>query len=193
MPDLPDEVDHRQTVDGRRTTHELQLVANSRLASVIGRTRLAVNSLRHEAPAALGPGTARPTSWRRWRRSSSTPGRSVRPRPRSRGARRPSDVPRRASLEAGRLTGTAGLHPAPRARIRNRGDRGRLTARGSCSASSAPGATSCKRYARNLRATPKDVHGGPMPGVRPCDLRWFARGPPGDEPGMSRVPREVAQ
>jgi gamma-glutamyl-gamma-aminobutyrate hydrolase PuuD len=35
--DLTDEVHHRQPVDGRRTIHEVQLVANSRVASVSGR------------------------------------------------------------------------------------------------------------------------------------------------------------
>jgi gamma-glutamyl-gamma-aminobutyrate hydrolase PuuD len=35
--DLPDEVHHRQPADGRRTAHEVQLVANGRVASVIVR------------------------------------------------------------------------------------------------------------------------------------------------------------
>jgi putative glutamine amidotransferase len=56
LPDLTDDVEHRQTVDARRTTHDVQLAADSRLASVIGRTRLGVNSFHHQAPATLGPG-----------------------------------------------------------------------------------------------------------------------------------------
>ncbi len=56
LPDLTDEVDHRQTLAGRRTVHEVDLAADSRLAKLIGRTTLSVNSFHHQAPAALGHG-----------------------------------------------------------------------------------------------------------------------------------------
>jgi putative glutamine amidotransferase len=56
LPDLGKEVQHRQTEEARRTTHEVELVASSRVAKLIGRTRVEVNSFHHQAPAITAPG-----------------------------------------------------------------------------------------------------------------------------------------
>ena len=55
LPELSD-VEHRQEVAGRQTTHDVKLAPDSRLAKLMGRTELGVNSFHHQAPAALGPG-----------------------------------------------------------------------------------------------------------------------------------------
>ncbi len=56
LPDLSQEIEHRQDVAGRRTTHDVTLAADSRLAKLVGRAELDVNSFHHQAPATLGPG-----------------------------------------------------------------------------------------------------------------------------------------
>jgi putative glutamine amidotransferase len=53
VPDISD-VPHRQTEPGDRTTHEVELDPESRLAKLVGHTRLAVNSYHHQAPDAIG-------------------------------------------------------------------------------------------------------------------------------------------
>jgi putative glutamine amidotransferase len=48
--------DHRQAVPGRRTIHEVELRADSRLATLLGRERLRVNSFHHQAVRRVGRG-----------------------------------------------------------------------------------------------------------------------------------------
>ena len=56
LPDLGKDVEHRQTEEARRTTHEVELVASSRLAKLIGHPRVEVNSFHHQAPATIASG-----------------------------------------------------------------------------------------------------------------------------------------
>jgi putative glutamine amidotransferase len=56
LPDLSKEVEHRQKEEGRQTTHDVKLVGSSRIAKLIGRTELEVNSFHHQAPATTAPG-----------------------------------------------------------------------------------------------------------------------------------------
>jgi putative glutamine amidotransferase len=49
-------VSHRQTEDGRLATHTVQVLAGSRLASVLGTEHLSVNSFHHQAVDRLGTG-----------------------------------------------------------------------------------------------------------------------------------------
>jgi putative glutamine amidotransferase len=57
LPDVVgDGVAHRQSEDGRRPTHVVEIDAASRLARVLGTTRLAVNSFHHQAVDRLGRG-----------------------------------------------------------------------------------------------------------------------------------------
>ena len=57
LPDVVgDAVVHRQAEDGRRPTHVVDVVAGSRLARVLGTTRLRVNSFHHQAVDRLGAG-----------------------------------------------------------------------------------------------------------------------------------------
>jgi putative glutamine amidotransferase len=56
LPDLSEQIEHRQQVAGRQVTHEVKLAPDSRLAKLVGRTELGVNSFHHQAPATLGPG-----------------------------------------------------------------------------------------------------------------------------------------
>ena len=49
-------VDHRQSEDGRQPTHDVEIVPTSRLARVLGLTRLEVNSFHHQAVDRLGTG-----------------------------------------------------------------------------------------------------------------------------------------
>lgn len=51
-----DEVAHRQSEDGRRPTHIVEIAAGTRLAGVLGTGRLAVNSFHHQAVHRLGSG-----------------------------------------------------------------------------------------------------------------------------------------
>jgi putative glutamine amidotransferase len=56
LPDLGGELEHRQQAPGRETTHEVKLAPDSRLAKMVGRPELQVNSFHHQAPATLGSG-----------------------------------------------------------------------------------------------------------------------------------------
>jgi putative glutamine amidotransferase len=56
LPDLGGELEHRQKLPGNRTTHNVTLAPESRLAKLLRRTQLSVNSFHHQAPAALGRG-----------------------------------------------------------------------------------------------------------------------------------------
>jgi putative glutamine amidotransferase len=56
LPDLGGELEHRQKVAAGRTTHDVELVADSRLATLVGHSRLAVNSFHHQAPARIAEG-----------------------------------------------------------------------------------------------------------------------------------------
>ena len=78
LPDLSAEVEHRQQASGRQVTHEVKLASDSRLAKLMGRTEVRVNSFHHQAPATLGPGCALSHGRRRNRRG---------PRERRRGLR----------------------------------------------------------------------------------------------------------
>lgn len=57
LPDVVGEViAHRQTVDGRVPTHPVTILPGSRLAMVLGASRLSVNSFHHQAVDRLGSG-----------------------------------------------------------------------------------------------------------------------------------------
>ena len=56
LPDLGEEIDHRQIKPGGNPTHEVELVRGSRLAEVMGSARLTVNSFHHQALDELGRG-----------------------------------------------------------------------------------------------------------------------------------------
>lgn len=57
LPDVVGHViTHRQTVDGRVPTHPVTILPGSRLAAVLGATRLSVNSFHHQAVDRLGSG-----------------------------------------------------------------------------------------------------------------------------------------
>jgi putative glutamine amidotransferase len=56
LPDLREDIDHRQSLSGGRTTHAVALVPGSRLASLLGRRRVEVNSFHHQAAAKVGKG-----------------------------------------------------------------------------------------------------------------------------------------
>jgi putative glutamine amidotransferase len=56
LPDLSEDIEHRQQVAGRQVTHEVKLAPDSHLAKLMGRTEVGVNSFHHQAPATLGPG-----------------------------------------------------------------------------------------------------------------------------------------
>jgi putative glutamine amidotransferase len=51
-----DAVAHRQSEDGRRPTHVVEIIAGTRLAGVLGAGRLPVNSFHHQAVDRLGSG-----------------------------------------------------------------------------------------------------------------------------------------
>jgi putative glutamine amidotransferase len=55
LPDLGGEIDHRQSV-AQATGHEVQLLADSRLAKLLGRPRLKVNTYHHQGIDELGDG-----------------------------------------------------------------------------------------------------------------------------------------
>ena len=63
---LPDRVgtklEHRQTEPGTRTTHEVTIAEDSRLAALMGRTHAEVNSFHHQAVDRLGHGL-RAVAW----------------------------------------------------------------------------------------------------------------------------------
>ncbi len=57
LPDVVgDAVVHRQVEDGRCPTHAVEVVSGSRLAGVLGTTRVRVNSFHHQAVDRLGTG-----------------------------------------------------------------------------------------------------------------------------------------
>ncbi|HEV3230247.1 MAG TPA: gamma-glutamyl-gamma-aminobutyrate hydrolase family protein [Solirubrobacteraceae bacterium] len=56
LPDRRRTGDHRQAVPGRRTIHEVELRADSRLAAILGRECLRVNSFHHQAVRRVGRG-----------------------------------------------------------------------------------------------------------------------------------------
>jgi putative glutamine amidotransferase len=57
LPDVVgDSIAHRQLVDGRVPTHTVSILPNTRLATVLGATRLSVNSFHHQAVDRLGSG-----------------------------------------------------------------------------------------------------------------------------------------
>jgi putative glutamine amidotransferase len=57
LPDVVgDSIAHRQTVDGSIPTHPVTILPGSRLAAVLGATRLSVNSFHHQAVDRLGAG-----------------------------------------------------------------------------------------------------------------------------------------
>src|SRR4051812_6952051 len=62
LPDLSDEIRHRQADPASQTTHDVALVADSRLARMAGSERIAVNSFHHQAIDALGGGLV-PVGW----------------------------------------------------------------------------------------------------------------------------------
>jgi putative glutamine amidotransferase len=51
-----DAVTHRQSEDGRRPTHVVEIVPGTRLAGMLGPGQMAVNSFHHQAVARLGTG-----------------------------------------------------------------------------------------------------------------------------------------
>ncbi len=55
LPDLGGDVDHRQSV-AHPTTHDVELLADSRLSKLLGRVRLEVNSYHHQGIDELGDG-----------------------------------------------------------------------------------------------------------------------------------------
>jgi putative glutamine amidotransferase len=54
LPDHGDEIDHRQTLNGGKTTHTVALDPDSRLATLLDRTELDVNSFHHQGTDRLG-------------------------------------------------------------------------------------------------------------------------------------------
>lgn len=62
LPDLGLGIDHRQSERGSVPTHELKLAAESRLAAILGQTRIATNSFHHQGIDRLGAGLA-PVAW----------------------------------------------------------------------------------------------------------------------------------
>ena len=57
LPDVVgEEIAHRQSENGRRATHLVDVLPGSRLAAVLGTTRLSVNSFHHQAVDRLGTG-----------------------------------------------------------------------------------------------------------------------------------------
>jgi putative glutamine amidotransferase len=53
---VPDALAHDQTGDRQKLTHSIVVASDSRLARVLGSTKVRVNSLHHQAVARLGPG-----------------------------------------------------------------------------------------------------------------------------------------
>jgi putative glutamine amidotransferase len=57
LPDVVgNRIGHRQSEDGRRATHEVELLPGCQLADVLGATRIRVNSFHHQAVDRLGAG-----------------------------------------------------------------------------------------------------------------------------------------
>jgi putative glutamine amidotransferase len=63
LPDVTDgTVHHRQSMSGERTSHDVTIAPDGLLATVVGTTRLAVNSFHHQAIDRLGRGL-RAVAW----------------------------------------------------------------------------------------------------------------------------------
>ncbi len=56
LPDLSEEIEHRQQAHGRQVTHEVKLAEDSRLAKLMDRTEVSVNSFHHQAPDMIARG-----------------------------------------------------------------------------------------------------------------------------------------
>src|SRR6476469_2908163 len=56
LPDLSEQVRHRQTEPASQATHDVAVAADSRLGRIVGGERIAVNSFHHQAIDALGKG-----------------------------------------------------------------------------------------------------------------------------------------
>lgn len=54
LPDLTEEIDHRQTLSGGQVTHPVELERDSRLSALLGLDRLDVNTFHHQATDRLG-------------------------------------------------------------------------------------------------------------------------------------------
>jgi putative glutamine amidotransferase len=63
LPDVVGEsIQHRQTASGREPTHPVTIAPSSRLATILGRGRIDVNSFHHQAASRIGAGLV-PTAW----------------------------------------------------------------------------------------------------------------------------------
>jgi putative glutamine amidotransferase len=63
LPDVVgDTIEHRQVAAAREATHPVTVAPNSRLATILGRGRLDVNSFHHQAASHIGDGLV-PTAW----------------------------------------------------------------------------------------------------------------------------------
>ena len=56
LPDVSSEISHRQTTSGARTSHPVTIEPDSRLARILGRTELDVNSFHHQGIDRLADG-----------------------------------------------------------------------------------------------------------------------------------------
>src|SRR3954468_10375284 len=62
LPDLSEEIRHRQTEPASQATHDVALAEDSKLRRIAGGERIAVNSFHHQAIDALGGGLV-PVGW----------------------------------------------------------------------------------------------------------------------------------
>jgi putative glutamine amidotransferase len=62
LPDLGDEIAHRQTTPASQPSHSVAVAADSRLARIAGSDRIDVNSFHHQAIDRLGTGLE-PVAW----------------------------------------------------------------------------------------------------------------------------------
>jgi putative glutamine amidotransferase len=62
LPELTDEIEHRQSEPASQPTHEVAVAAESRLAKIVGADRIPVNSFHHQAIDVLGAGLE-PVAW----------------------------------------------------------------------------------------------------------------------------------
>lgn len=56
LPDLSEEIGHRQQIPGDQTSHPVEVVKGSRLAAALGGTEIDVNSFHHQAIDRVGDG-----------------------------------------------------------------------------------------------------------------------------------------